>query len=153
MNLKENTMVDHARAARMADRIKVIVAQTLERGVKDPRLGFVTVTDVRVSGDLQHASIFYTVYGSDEDRANTAKALASATGIVRKEVGKNLKVRLTPTIEFIPDALPENASAIEALLREAHERDVATEELKKHATYAGDEDPYAKPHVIEDDED
>lgn len=144
-------MVDHARAARMADRIKVIVAQTLERGVKDPRLGFVTVTDVRVSGDLQHASIFYTVYGSDEDRENTAKALRSATGIVRKEVGRNLKVRLTPTIEFIPDALPENASAIEALLREAHERDAATEELKKTASYAGDADPYEKPRTLDEE--
>jgi ribosome-binding factor A len=81
-------MVDHARARKMADRIKEIVARKLDRGIKDPRLGFVTVTDVRVTGDLQHASIFYTVYGTDEERADTAAALKSATGMLRSEVGR-----------------------------------------------------------------
>jgi len=91
----------------MADRIKVIVAKTLERGIKDPRLGFVTITDVRVTGDLQHASIFYTVYGSDEERADTAAALKSATGMLRSEVGKNITARLTPSLEFISDGIPD----------------------------------------------
>lgn len=62
------------RVAKVADRIKVVVAQALENRIKDPRLGFVTITDVRVTGDLQQASIFYTVLGDDEARANTAKA-------------------------------------------------------------------------------
>ena len=53
------------RQARMADRIKVLVAERLEKGLRDPRMGFVTITDVRVTGDLQHASVFYTVLGSD----------------------------------------------------------------------------------------
>ncbi|WP_150308478.1 30S ribosome-binding factor RbfA [Planctomonas psychrotolerans] len=148
-------MVDQARALKMADRIKVIVAKTLERGVKDPRMGFVTITDVRVTGDLQHASIFYTVYGSDEERRDTAAALKSATGMIRSEVGKNITARLTPSLEFIPDGIPENAAAIDRLLQEARELDRSTQNLATGATYAGDEDPYVKPRVIgdEDDED
>ena len=147
-------MADQARAAKMADRIKVIIAKTLERGVKDPRLGFVTITDVRVTGDLQHASVFYTVYGSDEERADTAAALKSATGMIRSEVGKNLTARLTPSIEFIADGIPENAALIESLLAEARNRDTEVESLAKTAQYAGDEDPYVKPRVYsEDDED
>lgn len=145
-------MVDPARARKMADRIKVIVAKTLERGIKDPRIGFVTITDVQVTGDLQHASVFYTVYGSDEERQDSAAALKSATGMLRSEVGKNLTSRLTPSLEFIADAIPENAKHIEDLLREATKRDLEVENLKKTARYAGDEDPYVKPRVIEYDE-
>lgn len=144
-------MVDPARARKMADRIQVIVAKTLERGLKDPRLGFVTITDVTVTGDLQHASIFYTVYGSDEERMDSAAALKSATGMLRSEVGKNLTVRLTPSLEFIPDAIPENAKHIEDLLAEASKRDHEVENLKKTATYAGDEDPYVKPREYVDE--
>lgn len=146
-------MVDAARAAKMADRIKVIVAKTLERGIKDPRMGFVTITDVRVTGDLQHASIFYTVYGSDEERADTAAALKSATGMLRSEVGKNITARLTPSLEFIADGIPENAALIESLLSEAALRDAETDALAKTAAYAGDEDPYVKPRIIDDADD
>ncbi len=146
-------MADPARAAKMADRIKVIIAKTLERGLKDPRLGFVTITDVRVTGDLQHASIFYTVYGSDEERTDSAVALKSATGMLRSEVGKNITARLTPSLEFIADAVPENAKHIEALLAEAANRDSEIGGLRSTAQYAGDEDPYVKPRVIVDDED
>lgn len=146
-------MVDHARARKMADRIKEIVARKLDRGIKDPRLGFVTVTDVRVTGDLQHASIFYTVYGTDEERADTAAALKSATGMLRSEVGKNITARLTPSLEFILDGVPENAAAIDALLEEARRRDADVHTQAQAAVYAGDEDPYVKPRVIADDED
>ena len=146
-------MVDVARAAKMADRIKVIVAKTLERGIKDPRMGFVTITDVKVTGDLQHASIFYTVYGSDEERVDTAAALKSATGMMRSEVGKNITARLTPSLEFIADGIPENAALIDSLLTEAAARDAEVETLKKTATYAGDEDPYVKPRIIDEDDD
>jgi ribosome-binding factor A len=145
-------MADPARAAKMADRIKVIVAKTLERGLKDPRLGFVTITDVKVTGDLQHASVFYTVYGSDQEREDTAAALKSATGMLRSEVGKNITSRLTPSLEFIADAIPENAKHIELLLAEARERDTATESMASTAQYAGDADPYVKPRVIAEDE-
>lgn len=137
------------RQARLADRIRVLIAERLDKGLRDPRLGFVTITDVRVTGDLQHASVFYTVYGSDQERADSAAALTSATGMLRSEVGRRLGVRLTPTLEFIHDALPENAGHIEDLLREARERDAAVAGLATGAHYAGDEDPYVKPR--EDD--
>lgn len=146
-------MADPARARKLADRIKVIVAKRLERGLRDPRLGFVTITDVRVTGDLQHASVFYTVYGTDEEREGTAAALKAATGLLRSEVGKNITARLTPTLEFILDAIPENAAHIEALLREARERDTAVAGMAASAQYAGDEDPYVKPREFEEDDD
>ena len=107
-------MADPARARKLADRIKEIVAKWLDKGLRDPRLGFVTITDVRVTGDLQHASIFYTVYGTDEERRASALALKSATGMLRTEVGRNITARLTPSLEFIADAIPENAEHIEA---------------------------------------
>ena len=145
-------MADPARARKMADRIKVIVAKRLERGIRDPRLGFVTITDVKVTGDLQHASVFYTVYGTDEERADSAAALKAATGMMRCEVGRNITARLTPSLEFIADAIPENAKLIDDLLREAHERDSEVGQLARTATYAGDEDPYVKPRTFEDDD-
>ncbi len=118
-------MADPQRARKMADRIKEIVARRLDKRPRDPRLGFVTITDVRVTGDLQHASIFYTVYGTDEERADSAAALKSATGMLRTEVGKNITARLTPSLEFIPDALPENARRTSSdLLAQARMRDL-----------------------------
>ena len=142
------------RVAKLADQIRVVVAETLERRVKDPRLGFVTITDVRVTGDLQHASVFYTVMGDEAHRADTAAALKSATGMLRSEVGKNLNTRLTPSLEFILDAIPENADHISALLREARERDESVAGLAASASYAGEADPYVKPREFdEDDED
>ncbi|RNE63693.1 30S ribosome-binding factor RbfA [Cryobacterium tepidiphilum] len=145
-------MADPARARKMADRIKVIVAKRLERGIRDPRLGFVTITDVQVTGDLQHASIFYTVYGSDEERADSAAALKAATGMMRSEVGRNITARLTPSLEFIADAIPENARVIDDLLREARERDDEVGALARTAQYAGDEDPYVKPRTFDEDD-
>ncbi|NLT25906.1 MAG: 30S ribosome-binding factor RbfA [Microbacteriaceae bacterium] len=143
-------MTDHARAARLAERIHVLVAKVLERGVKDPRLGFVTVTDVRVTGDLQNATVFYTVYGTDEERADSAAALKSATGMIRSEVGRQLNVRLTPTIEFVLDALPESAAAIDDLLAKAREADAAVARDREGKGYAGEADPYK--HEDEDDD-
>lgn len=140
----------------MADRIREIVAKRIERGLRDPRLGFVTITDVRMTGDLQHASIFYTVYGTDEERADSAAALKAATGMFRSEVGKNITARLTPTLEFIADAIPENAAAIDSLLREAAQRDAEAHATAASAQYAGDADPYVKPRELDadgDDED
>ena len=145
--------MSNPRVRRIADRIHVVVAQMLERRVKDPRLGFVTVTDVRVSGDTQHASVFYTVMGDEAHRADTAAALKSATGMLRSEVGKNLNTRLTPSLEFILDGIPENADHISALLREARERDESVAATAASAAYAGDADPYVKPREHDDDDD
>ncbi|WP_243063692.1 30S ribosome-binding factor RbfA [Humibacter sp. RRB41] len=143
-------MADEARARKLADRIKEVVARRLDKGLRDPRLGFVTITDVRVTGDLQHASIFYTVYGTEKERTDSAAALKAATGLLRTEVGRNITTRLTPSLEFIPDAIPENAELIEGLLREARQRDEQVAGLAASAEYAGEEDPYVQPR--EDDE-
>ena len=144
------TMADPTRARKIADQIKVIVASTIERRLKDPRLGFVTVTDVRVTGDLQHASIFYTVYGDDQDLEATGKALNSAKGFIRSEVGKGLTIRLTPSLEFIADAVPEAAAHLDGLLAKAAADDARIASLAKDAAPAGDEDPYRKPAADEE---
>jgi ribosome-binding factor A len=135
-------MGSEARARKLADRIKVIVAQTLEFKIKDPRLGFITITDVRLTADLRDASVFYTVYGSDEDRAATADALASSKGLLRTEVGKGTGVKFTPTLEFVLDAIPENAAHVEDLLRAAAEDDARVHQQAETATYAGEPNPY-----------
>lgn len=145
-------MADAARAARLADRIKVIVAKALERRIKDPRLGFVTITDARVTNDLQHATVYYTVYGTAEEQASTQAALESAKGVLRSEVGKNITARLTPTLTFVPDEVPVNASHIEELLRKARSRDEELAEASSSATYAGEADPYKKPDEEESEE-
>jgi ribosome-binding factor A len=138
-------MTDNPRTRKIAERIQVIVAETLERRVKDPRLGFVTITAVRVTGDLQHANVFYTVLGSDDERAGTTAALSSAAGVLRREVGRGLGLRLTPSLEFIADAVPENAAQIDDLLREAAERDAAVAAQAHGKPFAGDVDPYRRP--------
>jgi ribosome-binding factor A len=145
-------MTENPRARRLADRIQEIVATTLDKRIKDPRLGFVTLTEVRVTGDLQHATVFYTVYGSEEEREASAAALRSATGMLRREVGRQTGVRLTPTLEFVLDAIPENARNIEDLLVEARGRDAELQNLKEGAQYAGEADPYKAPREQDEDE-
>ncbi|QIK83255.1 30S ribosome-binding factor RbfA [Sanguibacter sp. HDW7] len=145
-------MSDSPRARKVADRIKEVVARMLDTRIKDPRLGFVTITDVRVTGDLQSASIFYTVLGDEDARTGSAAALKSATGIIRSEVGKQLGTRLTPTIEFHLDAVPETAAHLEAALDEARRRDAELEQSRRGATFAGEADPYRRPEDDEDDE-
>ena len=140
------------RVRKIADRIKVVVAEMLERRIKDPRLGFVTVTDVRVSGDTQQASIFYTVFGEDRDLASTAAALESAKGLLRSEVGKQLGMRHVPTLTFIPDALPENARHLDDVLERARQSDQAVSAAAQGASYAGEADPYKKPREVEDED-
>jgi ribosome-binding factor A len=130
------------RVPKLADQIKVIVAEMLERRVKDPRLGFVTVTDVRLTGDSREATVFYTVLGSEDDEAGTAAALASATGLIRSQVGKQLGMKFTPTVSFVLDAVPDNARQIDDLLAAARSVDARVAEQAEGATYAGDADPY-----------
>ncbi len=138
-------MADPARARKLADRIQQIVAHLLDTRVKDPRLGFVTVTDVKVTGDLQHASVFYTVLGDEEARVGTAAALESAKGLLRSEVGRQTGIRLTPSLEFVLDAVPETAAQLDAALQEAARRDAEVAALAARATPAGDPDPYRRP--------
>jgi ribosome-binding factor A len=144
-------MVDAGRARRMSARIKQIVASTIETQVKDPRLGMVTITDVRLTGDLHDATIFYTVFGDAEQRASSAAALESATGVLRSEVGRRTGVRFTPTLAFVLDALPESATQINDLLERAALADAQVQQARAGAVPAGDADPYRRPRE-EDDE-
>jgi ribosome-binding factor A len=139
------------RVLKLADQIKVIVAEMLERRIKDPRLGFVTVTDVRLSGDTQHATVFYTVFGDEEAMPASAAALESAKGLIRSEVGKQLGMRHVPSLEFVHDALPENARHLEELLEQVRQADAAAAASAAGATYAGEPDPYRKPRADEDE--
>jgi ribosome-binding factor A len=145
-------MADPARARKIADRTKVVVAEFLEHRVKDERLGFVTITDVRVTGDMQHATVFYTAYGSDEERAATAEALESVRGRIRSAVGGALGIRLTPSLEFVPDALPEGAAHLEDVLVATRAADAELARTRQGASYAGEADPYKKPADPDDDD-
>ncbi|MBW3069697.1 30S ribosome-binding factor RbfA [Actinomyces sp. 594] len=144
-------MADAARVRKVADHIQETVARLLQGRIKDPRIGFITITDVRVTGDLQQATVFYTVYGTDEERQDTAAALRSATGLIRSEVGRALGIRLTPSITFQLDSLPTQAQAIEDALAQARARDEEIARTYAGASYAGDADPYR--HDDDEDED
>lgn len=143
-------MADSARAAKLAQRIKVVVAQALGKVVKDPRVEAITVTDARVTNDLQHATIYYTVLGEDEAKTDAAVALEKSKGVLRKEVGRNLTVRLTPTLEFVADEIPVNASNLEALLKVAKAKDAEVAALAQGKDFAGEADPYKHDEEEED---
>jgi ribosome-binding factor A len=142
--------MSNPRVRKVADRIRVVVAEMLERRIKDPRLGFVTVTDVRVTGDTQNASVFYTVLGEGDQLASTAAALESAKGLIRSEVGKQLGMRHVPSLEFVHDALPDSARHLEELLAKARESDARVAAASAGKSYAGDADPYRKPNEDDD---
>jgi ribosome-binding factor A len=143
-------MADLARARRLAVRIKQIVASTIEMHIKDPRLGMLTITDVRLSGDLHDATLFYTVFGDDTQHAETAAALESAKGVLRSEVGRQTGVRFTPTLTFVLDSLPEDSRHIEDLLAVAARADAEVEKARRDAAPAGEANPYREPHASTD---
>jgi len=146
-------MTDAARARKLADRITQIVAEMLERRIKDPRLGFVTITETRLTGDLREATVYYTVFGDEQERAASAAALDSATGVIRSEVGKQTGLRHTPSITFVADVLPESAKRMEGLVDRVKEADAELARARVGAQYAGDPDPYRKPSDDDDDDD
>jgi ribosome-binding factor A len=144
-------MTDTGRATKLADRIAQIVAEMLERRVKDPRLGFVTVTDARLTGDLREATVYYTVYGSADEQAGTAAALKSATGLIRSEVGRQTGLRHTPSLSFVQDTLPDGARHMEELVARARAADEALAHAREGAEPAGDPDPYRVPASGDED--
>jgi ribosome-binding factor A len=145
--------MNQVRARKLGDRIAVIVAEMLERRIKDPRLGFVTVTEARVTGDLREATVFYTVYGSADEVAGTAAALASAAGLIRSEVGKQTGLKHTPSISFSQDTVPDSARTIEDLVARARAADAAVAATRAAAVPAGDPDPYRTPAAADDEVD
>ena len=144
-------MADQARARRLAVRIREIVASTLENQVKDPRLGMVTITDARVTADLRDATLYYTVYGDEAARADSAAALDSARGVLRSQVGRQTGIKFTPTLAFVLDAVPEQAGRIDELLAVARDADAGLAQVRQGATYAGDPDPYKHEHDYVDE--
>lgn len=146
-------MVDVARARKLAVRIREVVAETVEKQIKDPRLGMVTFTDAKVTPDLREATLYYTVYGDDTDRTGSAIALESAKGVLRSQVGKKTGVRYTPSLTFIADIVPETTGRLEELLAAARSEDARVHEIAATAQPAGEADPYKPPRVAVDDED
>jgi ribosome-binding factor A len=146
-------MADPARARRLAVRIRQIVSATIEMQIKDPRLGMVTITDARVTSDLREATLFYTVYGDAQTVADSATALASATGVLRSTVGKQTGIKFVPTLEFIADVVPDTARELEEALERARHADAELARAREGAAYAGEPDPYKKPALEDDDED
>ncbi len=113
-------MAQTRRVARVAELIKREISQMLFSDIKDERVGtgMVSVTDVAVSGDLQHAKIFVSIYGTDEARAETMAGLQSATGFVRSELGKRVRLRRTPEIIFVEDRGIERGSRVLSLINQ-----------------------------------
>ena len=119
------------RVRKLQEFIKQEVSQMLMRGMKDPRIGFTTVTDVEVTGDLRQATIYVSLFGSDKEKKDTLEALKHARGHVRSELGKILNLRHVPEIDFDKDTSLDYSMHIESLINEIHEHDaVASEDTK-----------------------
>lgn len=116
-------MATGRRVARVAELIRREVSQLLFSGIKDDRVGtgMVSVTDVEVSGDLQHAKIFVSIYGSDEAKAETMAGLKSATGYVRSELGQRVRLRRTPEVVFLEDPGIERGTKVLTLINQLSE--------------------------------
>jgi ribosome-binding factor A len=146
-------MADPARARKLAVRIRQIVSAAIETQIKDPRLGMVTVTDARVTGDLREATVFYTVFGDDTQVADSAKALASATGVLRSTVGRQTGIKFVPTLTFVADHVPDTARELDEALERVRHADAELARAREGARYAGDADPYRRPAAEDDDGD
>ncbi len=147
-------MTDRARATRLGDRVREVVAEMIETGVKDPRLGFVTITDAKVTPDLREATVYYTVYGDDAAQADTAAALASASGVIRAEIGKQCRLRHVPSLAFRSDDVPNTGRHIAELVEQVRREDAERAAASAGARPAGEADPYRRPADTEvmDDE-
>ena len=145
-------MADPARARKLAVRIRQIVSAAIETQIKDPRLGMVTVTDARVTSDLREATVFYTVYGDATQVEDSAKALASATGVLRSTVGRQTGIKFVPTLAFVADHVPDTARELDEALERVRHADAELARIRAGAKYAGDADPYRRP-AEDDDED
>lgn len=121
LSYKEVTLMSNLRANRVAEQIKKELGELLTQKIKDPRIGFVTVTDVEVTGDLQQAIIFISVLGDEKKKEETLVGLAKAKGFIRSEIGQHIRLRKTPEIFFKYDETIEYGNRIETLLRELDE--------------------------------
>jgi ribosome-binding factor A len=134
-------MSDPAKTRKHAERVRELVA-SLVREIKDPRLGMVTITDARITGDLRDATVYYTVLGDQTEQAATQAALESAKGMLRTRVGHALSLRHSPSLAFVLDNVLDQGKEINDLLAEARHRDAEVQALAAGKQYAGDPDPY-----------
>ncbi|SDW32550.1 ribosome-binding factor A [Marininema mesophilum] len=111
------------RASRVGEQIKKELSYVLQQEMKDPRIGFVTVTAVEMSGDLQQAKVFISVYGDDEQKKQTLEGLEKAKGFLRSEVGRRIQLRHTPELVFKFDSSIEHGNQISKLLEEVNKDD------------------------------
>ena len=109
------------RVNRVAEQIKKELGDILGTKIKDPRIGFVTVTDVEVTGDLQQAKIFISILGDDQEKKDTLVGLSKAKGFIRTEIGQRIRLRKIPEIDFEIDQAQEHGSRIEKLLRDLNQ--------------------------------
>jgi ribosome-binding factor A len=135
-------MTDPARVRRHAERVRELVASVVRTQIKDPRLGMITITDARITGDLRDATVFYTVLGGAAAEVGTAAALESANGLLRSTVGKALGLRHSPTLTFVLDNVQDQAKHIDELIAAARDADAEVQRLAARARYAGDAQPY-----------
>jgi ribosome-binding factor A len=113
----------HNRPERVAQMIQQLLGERFARGMRDPRIGLVTITGVKMSPDLREARVYWTVHGDPEQREHTAKGLENARGFLRREIGTELKLRLTPDLRFTYDEAIDRGERIEQLLRQLHDED------------------------------
>ncbi len=111
-------MSQGSRTARVGDQIRSEIAQLLAREVHDPGIGFVTITRVSVTPDLQHARVLYTALGDEKGRRNTSRALDRATPFLRRQIGSRLRLRRVPDLEFVYDESIAGQDRIEQILNE-----------------------------------
>lgn len=113
-------MHSYKRSERLGELILAEVSAMLARGLKDPRIGFVTLTRAEMSEDLRYVKLFVSILGSEQDKARTLQGLASATGYIRRQLGRAIQLRYTPEITFLIDTSYEHGAKIAQLLRQIH---------------------------------
>ena len=115
--------MNNMRAERVGEQMKQEIMDIVNNKVKDPRVGFLTITDVELTNDLSHAKVFVTVLGSDKEVENTFKALEKATGFIKSELGSRMHLRIIPDLTFEYDESIEYGNKIERMLQDLHKKD------------------------------
>jgi ribosome-binding factor A len=110
--------MSYQRSDRVGDLLVELIAELLRKAIRDPRLGAVTITAAKVSKDLRHARIYFSLLGGRDDKQEVLAGLESATGFIRSKIGKQLNLRFVPTLEFFYDETPDEAQRIDDLLKQ-----------------------------------
>ncbi len=104
------------RSERVGELLREEINEVIRREINNPKLGFITITQVKVTNDLQHAKVYYSVYGTEKDKKETSEILKASSSFIRRQIGGRVRLRYTPHIEFFYDRIPEDASHITDLL-------------------------------------